>query len=97
MAGSGSKMGWKILGTGSAVLAGVLTRKLLTKTWTSITGNEPPANPEHPEVTWPEAISWAVLSGVAVALARLVATRTAADRWVKATGSLPPGLEESSA
>jgi hypothetical protein len=97
VAGSGSKMGWKIAGTGSAILAGVLTRKLLTKTWTSITGNEPPSNPEHPEVTWPEAISWAVLSGVAVALARLVATRTAADRWVKATGSLPPGLEETSA
>ncbi len=97
MAGSSSKMGWKVMGTGSAILAGVLTRKLLTKTWSAVTGNEPPANPEHPDVTWPEAISWAVLSGVAVALARLVATRTAADRWVKATGSLPPGLEDASA
>lgn len=97
MAGSGSNMGWRIVGTGSAVVAGVLTRKLVTKVWTAITGSEPPANPEHPEVTWPEAIGWAVLSGVAVAVARLVATRTAADRWVKSTGSLPPGLEEASA
>ena len=97
MADSGSKFGWKFVGTGSAVLAGVLTRKLLTTTWTRVTGNEPPANPEHPEVTWSEAISWALLSGVAVALARLVATRTAADRSVKTTGSLPPGLDETSA
>ena len=98
MAGNGnSNVGWRIVGTGSAILAGMLTRKLLTKTWTSVTGNEPPVNPEHPEVTWVEALSWAVLSGVAVALARLVATRAAADRWVKTTGSLPPGLEEMSA
>ena len=97
MAGSGSNLGWRIVGTGSAVMAGMLTRKLVTKAWKSITGSEPPANPEHPEVAWPAAISWAVLSGVAVAVARLVATRTAADRWVKSTGSLPPGLEEASA
>ena len=97
MAGSGSTLTWKLMGTGSAIVAGTLTRKLITKTWKGVTGAEPPTNPEHPDVTWGEAITWALASGVAVALARLVATRAAANRWVKSTGSLPPGLDESSA
>jgi hypothetical protein len=97
LASGESKIWWKVVGAGSAVIAGTITRKLVTKTWTSVTGSEPPSNPEHPDVTWGEAIAWALISGIAVALARLVATRAAADRWVKTTGELPPGLEETSA
>lgn len=88
------KTGWKIFGALSAMLAALLTRKVLALGWKAMTGKEPPANPEHPDVTWAEAATWAVASGVGVALARLVAQRKAAETWRRASGSLPPGLED---
>ena len=51
---------WKVLGTGAAIGAGILAKKLATAGWKLGTGNEPPVNPEDPEVTWKEAIGWAV-------------------------------------
>jgi hypothetical protein len=97
MAGQAGKAGWKIFGTLSAILAAVLARKVMTLGWKAMTGNEPPSNPEHPDVEWGEAVSWAVASGVAVGVARLLAQRKAAQTWRKASGSLPPGFEELTA
>ena len=78
-----------------SIAAAFLARKVLHLIWKSITGKEPPANPEHPEVTWPEAVSWAVASGAAIGLARLAAQKRVASRWHKATGQLPGQRGES--
>jgi hypothetical protein len=94
MAGPGAKLGWKVLATVSAVLAAAAARKLIETTWTTATGKHPPANPEHPDTTWAEAVGWAVASGAAVGIARLLATRKAANYWRNSTGELPPGMEE---
>lgn len=90
-------MGYKIIATVSALAGATVARKLLTAVWKKATGKEPPANPEHPDVTWAEAASWAAVSGVVVGLARLVAQRQTAATWHRASGHLPPGLEETSA
>ena len=94
MAGAGAKFGWRIFASASAVLAGAAARQLIQTTWTTATGKHPPANPEHPDTTWPEAVGWAVASGAAVGIARLIATRKAAAYWRNSTGELPPGMEE---
>jgi hypothetical protein len=60
--------------------AGFVTRKVMTTAWKRITGKEPPANPEDPDVALAEAISWAVVMGVAMSTARLLATRMANKR-----------------
>ena len=88
-----AKIGWKVIGITSGLLAARTSKAVLEKTWTKTKGTEPPRNPAAPGTTWTEAISWAVASGVAVGIARLVATRGAAQAWQKTTGSLPPGLE----
>jgi Protein of unknown function (DUF4235) len=88
-----AKQTWSVLGGVSAALAGLVARKGLELTWRKTTGKEPPANPESPETTWPEAFGFAVLSGVVLGVARLLARRSAARSWVRATGHLPPGLE----
>jgi len=87
---------WKILGTGGAIAAAVVARKLLTSGWTATTGKEPPANPEDPEVSWPEAVGWAVASGAVVGVARLLATRKAAAYYAKSAGHPPKGLQKVS-
>ncbi|MFZ5871928.1 MAG: DUF4235 domain-containing protein [Actinomycetota bacterium] len=87
-------MVWKVMGLGSAILAGVAARKVLTTAWRKGTGEDPPANPESPDTTWGQAIAWALASGAAIGLARMLATRKAADYYRKSSGHLPPGLEE---
>jgi pantothenate kinase type III len=91
------KAGYKIMAMGSALLGAALARKILTIAWKAVTGKEPPANPEHPDVTWGEAASWAVASGVVVGLVKLVAQRQVAATWHRASGELPPGMEETAA
>jgi hypothetical protein len=85
---------WKVMGLGSAILAGIAARKVLTAAWAKGTGEPPPANPESPHTTWPQAVGWAVASGAAIGLARMLAARKAADYYQKSTGNLPPGLED---
>jgi hypothetical protein len=85
---------WKVMGTGGAVLAGLLARKATTAGWKLATGNVPPTNPEDPDVDWKEALGFAAATGVAVGLARLIVTRKAADYYTKSAGHPPKALQE---
>lgn len=86
---------WKLLGTGSAVLSGIITKKVLTTGWKAVTGHEPPANPEHPDTTWGEALAWAVVSGALVGVVRMLTARKAAAYYRNSTGHLPPKVQEA--
>jgi len=90
-------LGYKALAMLATVLGALLARKTLAFAWRTATGKEPPANPEHPEVTWAEAATWAIVSGAVVGLARMVAQKKVAATWHRSTGQLPPGLEETAA
>ena len=87
-------LAWKVLGTGAAIGAAAVARRLVTSGWTATTGKEPPANPEDPEVSWPEAVGWAVVSGALIGVARLLATRKAAAYYTKSAGHRPKGLQK---
>jgi len=71
----------KIYSSAGAVVAGVIARKVIEKTWTKATGKTPPDDPHSPTVPLVEAIGWSLASGSAVAIARLLATRKAAGAW----------------
>ncbi len=87
-------MMWRVFGGLSAVLAGMAARKVLTKGWHVVTGDDPPANPQTPGTALREAMGWALLSGAAMGIARMFATRKAADYYQRSTGHLPPGVEK---
>ena len=86
---------WKILGTGAAVGAAVVAKKLVSAGWTAATGKEPPVNPENPDVSWQEAVGWAVVSGVVIQVTRVIATRGAAAYYVKSAGHPPKALQKA--
>jgi hypothetical protein len=88
------KTGYKLLTLVAATFGAFAARKMLALVWKAASGKEPPANPEHPEVAWSEAVSWAVLSGAVVGVARLAAQKKVAASWHRSTGSLPPTLAE---
>jgi hypothetical protein len=90
----GGKTGYKLLTLVAAASGAFAARKVLRLVWKAASGKEPPANPEHPEVTWPEAVSWAVLSGAVVGVARLAAQKKVASTWHRSTGSLPPTMAD---
>jgi hypothetical protein len=86
---------WQIVGTGAAILTGILVRKLLMALWTRLAKHEPPTNPGAPDTSWSEGLAWAVASGAAVGVGRLVATRGATLGWQRVTGALPPGVADA--
>jgi hypothetical protein len=88
----GSNM-WRVVGVGTGLAAGLVTRKALVVLWQATQGKEPPSNPASPTTTWPEALAWAAASGVALAVTRLVVQRGAAEVWRAVRGSYPEGLE----
>jgi hypothetical protein len=88
------KTTWRVVGTGLAILSGIVVRKLLIAIWKRLTHQEPPTNPGAPDTTWVEALSWALASGAAVGVARLVAARGATAGWQRVTGDLPPDVED---
>lgn len=90
MAEDTGKAGYKVIAAIAAVLGALVARKSLTLAWKIATGNEPPENPEHPTVTWPEAVSWAVVSGAVMGLARLAARKKVAASFHRSTGAPPP-------
>lgn len=96
-AAKSEEMGWKLYGGLAAVGATIVARKVVQKAWKMGTGNEPPSNPEDPDVGIMEAVGWAILSGSAVGIARMLAGRKAAERWRKSTGELPPGVRAGNA
>jgi hypothetical protein len=86
-------LAWRVIGTGSAVLAAAAAQKGLSAAWRLATGDDPPTIPEDPETSWREAVAWAVVSGAVIGVARLVATRRAAHYYMRSTGELPKALQ----
>jgi hypothetical protein len=55
-------------------------RRVIIILWTKITGKEPPAHPEDPQVSLGEALSWGTLAAVTMQTARILAIRAAESR-----------------
>lgn len=87
---------WKVMGLGSAIMAGIAMKKAIALGWKKGIGGPPPANPTSPDTNWGEAIAFALASGALIGVARMFATRKAAQYFRKSTGHLPPGLEDVS-
>jgi len=55
-------------------------RRVIVILWTKITGKEPPAHPEDPQVSLAEALGWGTLAAVTMQTARILAIRAAESR-----------------
>jgi hypothetical protein len=89
-------MVWRVLGTGSAVVAGILANKVVTELWKH-SGRDEILDPRDPRTPAREAIIFAALTGLAVGAARVVVTRKAASYFAKSTGHFPKPMQEGQA
>ena len=89
------EVAWKVVSTGTGVLAGIAARKVIEVAWTSLTSGreDPPLNPADRRISWAEALQWAIASSVGYGIARMVSDRLTAAGWEAATGSPPPGID----
>lgn len=87
-------MVWKILGTGSALLAASLARKGAMFGWEKATGREAPASASADDSDLREAIMWALVSGAVVGVARMLAERESAKYFTQSTGHSPDVYEQ---
>jgi hypothetical protein len=89
-------MVWRVVGTGSAILAGVVANKVVTAIWKKA-GQDEVLDPRDPRTPARDAILFAALTGLAVGAARVLATRKAAEYYARSSGHLPPPMQEGDA
>lgn len=85
---------WRLIGSASALAAGIAAARVLDIIWATATGRKPPSTPESPDIAHREALVWAAVSGMAIGVAKTYATRRAARYWLRSFGELPPGMAE---
>ena len=81
-------MVWKILGTGSAILAGIAATKVADQIWQKA-GQDAKFDPKDPDSPFTTALAYAALTGLAAGVARTMATRKAAQYYARSTGHKP--------
>ncbi len=81
-------MVWKILGTGSAVLAGIAATKVADQIWQKA-GQDAKFDPKDPDSPFTTALAYAALTGLAAGVARTMATRKAAQYYARSAGHKP--------
>ena len=86
------KVAWKIMGTGGAILAGIIATKVIDAIWAKAGQDE--INPKNPHAPLAKAVAYAVITGLAVGAARTIATRKAAAFYEKSSGHLPAEVRD---
>jgi hypothetical protein len=84
---------WRVIGPGSAVLAGILANKAVEKLWDR-SGRGHGYDPRDPHAPLIDAVAFAALTGLAVGTARVIAMRRAAMFYEKSSGHLPKALQD---
>lgn len=83
---------WKLLGTGGAILAGVLATKVVNLVWAKAGQDE--VNPKNPDAPLVKAVAYAAITGLAVGAARTFTARKAASYYRNSAGHLPKEIRE---
>jgi len=85
-------LAWKIMGTGGAVLAGVLATKVVDLIWSRAVQDD--VNPKSPEAPINKGVLYAALTGLAVGAAKTLTTRKAAQYYEASAGHLPEAIRD---
>ncbi len=90
MAGTGSRIAFKIVAALVAIPVGRLVTKGTTKAWATARPDDPPVDPKEVDTNWRDALIWAGLTGVGAAIAQLLTTKGADTVWRAMTGKPSP-------
>jgi hypothetical protein len=90
MANAVGKLGMKVLTIAVGIPVGILTKKVVARTWTVARPQNPPHSPKERDARWADAIGYAALASGAAVAAKLATRKGAEATWRKLTGLEPP-------
>lgn len=80
---------YKTLDKLTTIAVAVGTRTLFKKVWKLATKNNPPENPDDPDVIWRDAFMWGAAVGLGVGLSKVVMKIVLDASWHKYKGAKP--------
>lgn len=84
------KTTWALISAGSAMLAGAVVDRALSRSFKSYYSDRSPADPTSRDFSWMRAMAWTAGTAAVVGMTQRAALRGAALGWKKKTGKLPP-------
>lgn len=81
---------WRIVGAGSALLAGQLIKYGMERGYKAARGSSPPKRPWRKGTGLHSALVWTAVSAIAISLSELFAEQAAGAGWKRVTGKQPP-------
>ena len=90
MANVVGKLGMKVLTIAVGIPVGILTKKLVARTWVAARPENPPHSPKEHDARWVDAIGYAALASAGAVAAKLATRKGAETTWRKLTGLEPP-------
>lgn len=84
------KATWALISAGSAMLAGAIVDRALSRSFKSYYSERSPADPTSRDFSWMQAMAWTAGTAALVGITQRAALRGAALGWKKRTGKLPP-------
>lgn len=88
---------WKVTSLLTGIAVAVTARSLLTRAWTTATGDEPPTNPADPTTDLADALLWSAAVGAGVGVARMANRRALAAAFEAVADERPPHLRADDA
>ena len=94
MAGSASRIVFKLLSTVMAIPVGKAVAKATGRAWTAARPDNPPHDPKEVQTNWADALIFALITGLGAAVAQLLTTKGADTLWRALTGRPAPRPKE---
>ena len=89
---------WKLVSTGTGMLAGLIVRKLMRAGYTAIRKDAAAASPFDPtkaRFSWPDALVWAAAAGIGLGTAKVVSARSPSSGGRRPPAPSPRGSSRS--
>ncbi|MDT4893912.1 MAG: hypothetical protein QOE97_2947 [Pseudonocardiales bacterium] len=90
MANIAGKISMKMLTIAVGIPVGIVTKKVVEQTWTTVRPDDPPRKPTQAGAKWGDAIAWGALSAVGVVAADMFTRKGAEGAWRFLIGTEPP-------
>ena len=94
---AGGKIGVKVLTIALGIPIGIVTRKIVERTWEAAGPTDRPRKPGEDGVAFADAIAWGALSAVGIVVADMITRRSAEAAYSAITGNQPPPGKPSKA
>lgn len=90
MANVAGKLTMKVLTVALGIPIGIVTKKVVARTWTTARPQSSPHPQNESEVGWADAIGYAALASAAAVAAKLITRKGAEQTYRTLTGLEPP-------